>query len=200
MSAGSDGDDRHGRGRPLSERLFVAWEPDAATRDALARCADGWRAREPSRGLRWQHGSNLHLTLRFLGATGALQRAGIEAGVAALAARRGPAWAQSGALEAWPSPRAPRVLVLLLTPDAALAELAAALETLARDCGFPAENRRFRPHFTLARARPGTVLQAAAPAAAPFACRVDRLSLVRSTPTPSGSRYDEVSSWALATP
>ncbi|HET7844869.1 MAG TPA: RNA 2',3'-cyclic phosphodiesterase, partial [Xanthomonadales bacterium] len=195
LSAGSDGDDRHGQ-----ERLFVAWEPDDATRDALARCAAAWRAREPGPGLRWQHGAQLHLTLRFLGATSPQQRIGIEAGVAAIAARRGPAGARSATLEAWPSPRAPRVLVLVLAPDAALAELAAALETLARDCGFPAENRRFRPHFTLARARPGTVLRAPAPAVARFACRIARLSLVRSTPTASGSRYDEVSAWALATP
>jgi len=192
LSAGSGGADRHS-----CERLFVAWEPDAPTLAALAACATDWRACEPSPGLRWQHAAQLHLTLRFLGSTGAMQRTGIEAGLAVIAARRTPARAQSAALAAWPSARAPRVLVLALRADAALAGLAEALETLARDCGYPAETRRFRPHFTLARARDGTVLERPAPPAPRFACTVDALSLVRSTPGPSGSRYDVVARWPL---
>jgi len=195
LSAGSGGADRH-----CGERLFVAWEPDAATLAILAACAGDWRAHEPSPDLRWQVGAQLHLTLRFLGTTGAQQRTGIEAGLAAIAARRTPARAQSAALQAWPSPRAPRVLVLALTADAPLAGLADALETLARDCGFPPESRRFRPHFTLARARDGCVLQSAPPAAPQLSCDIDALALVRSTPGPSGSRYDVVARWPLAAP
>jgi RNA 2',3'-cyclic 3'-phosphodiesterase len=200
LSVGSDCDLRHGQPRNAGERLFVAWAPDAATRDALAGAASDWRAREPDPSLRWQRGAQVHLTLRFLGTTGAQQRTGIEAGLEALAARCGPAWAQSALLEAWPSGRAPRVLVLVLRPDAALLELARALETLARDCGFAPENRRFRAHFTLARARSGTVLRGAPPTVPQLACRIDAMSLVRSTPTASGSHYETVGTFPLGCP
>ena len=197
MSASGGSDLRQGN---HGERLFVAWLPDAAARDALAAAAASWRASGDVPGLRWVAPANLHLTLRFLGACTAMQRDGMDAGLAALAARRAPCTARTAGCAAWPSARAPRVLVLELAAHPALAELAAACETLARDCGHAAEPRRFRPHVTLARVRPGTILPSAPPAVPAIACRVDALALVRSTPGPDGSVYEPLARFPLATP
>jgi RNA 2',3'-cyclic 3'-phosphodiesterase len=200
LSAKSDGDLRHGQRTDGTERLFVAWAPDGATRDALADVAASWRAREPDRGLHWQHRDQAHMTLRFLGATRPAQRACLLAGLGALAAGRGPARAQAAALEAWPSPRRPRVLVLELRPDPALVELAGALETLARACGFAPEYRAFRPHFTLARAHEGSALRDVPPAAPPMVCRIDALTLVRSSLTAAGARHAAIATAPLRAP
>lgn len=197
MSASGGSDLRHGN---RGERLFVAWLPDAPTRDALASAAASWRARGDAPGLRWIPPPHLHLTLRFLGASTPLQRDGMEAGLAALAARRAPCMARIAACEAWPSTRAARVLVLGLAAQPALVELAAACETLARDCGYAAESRRFRAHVTLARVRPGTAPPTSPPVVPAIACPVDALALVRSTPGPDGSVYDTLGRFPLATP
>jgi RNA 2',3'-cyclic 3'-phosphodiesterase len=97
---------------------------------------------------------NWHLTLRFLGATEPTQG---ESLVAALrAAELGERFAVTfGGAGAFPSARRAAVFWIGVEEgEDGLRRLAAAAEAAARAAGFPAEERPYRPHLTVARIRP----------------------------------------------
>lgn len=171
---------------------------DTATREALAALQDLLRPRMPKQGLRWVAPADLHLTLRFLGATAPARERAIAAALPAFVARFAAIEARTDRLRWWPSATAPRVLVLQVDSHGALERLAAALEAELRALGVPAEPRRFRAHLTLARV--GTLR---APVTDPgdgtphVPLPVARLSLVDSAPRADGTRYREIEGWPL---
>ena len=96
----------------------------------------------------------------------------------------------------------PRILWRGVGPAGPLTALARRLEDAARELGFRAEERPFRPHLTLARARRGERATLPAgddplPAAGPF--RVERATLFRSVLHPSGARYTALDHFPLRT-
>ncbi|MAX54330.1 MAG: RNA 2',3'-cyclic phosphodiesterase [Alcanivoracaceae bacterium] len=100
---------------------------------------------------------NLHLTLAFLGecSPGSVKR--LVPGVSALAARHAPFTIALTACEPFPEPEGP-YLALTQTTQTALASLHDDIQQLLSAVdGFTAEERRFRPHVTLAK--PGEPLQ-----------------------------------------
>jgi 2'-5' RNA ligase len=138
-------------------RLFVAVPLDEASvrtvTDLVDRIrADRERAAPGERDVRWVRMDGLHLTLRFLGPTP-------EERVAAVAeAVRRASGGQDGfeiAIDgggAFPNPRRPRTLWLAVTEGTReLAALAAAVNGELVKAGWPAEERPFRAHLTLAR-------------------------------------------------
>jgi 2'-5' RNA ligase len=126
----------------LSERLFLALWPDAAQRDALARHAGTWQWSESARRTRSER---LHVTLHFLGsvASGLIPalREGLQVDWAGceLVLDRPVVW-----------PGGIAVLEASHVPGA-LADLHLALGERLRDLDVPVEDRRYRPHVTLAR-------------------------------------------------
>jgi 2'-5' RNA ligase len=181
-----------------ARRLFVGWMADPASREALAALQDLLRPRLPKQGLRWVPPADLHLTLRFLGATPPARERAIAAALPGLAARTAGIAARTDALRWWPSTRDPRVLVLLVQSRGALERLAAALEAELSALGVPAEPRRFRAHLTLARVaelRAPVVDRGVGLAHVPLA--IERLSLVDSAPRADGTRYREIAGWPL---
>ena len=162
--------------------------PDAPAREALDELA---LRVATQRGGRAPRGSNLHVTLAFLGSVATPCIATLEA-IGAACARDCSAFsltldAPGGTSQgiAWLAPR--------LVPPA-LAALNASLAASLSAEGFPVERRRFRPHVTLARhcTRP-----AQRDAVEAIAWHVDRLALVASTPAPGGSRYQDIAMWPL---
>lgn len=137
-------------------RLFLAVELPATVQAALSRLASELGAR--LHGWRFVRPGSVHLTLRFLGEVpddtdAASRRAWRAAAGAGRAARLA-----VGGLGTFPPGSRPRVLwvgVREVGGGGALAELAAGLESAARQAGFEPEPRPFRPHLTLARAARG---------------------------------------------
>jgi 2'-5' RNA ligase len=81
-------------------------------------------------------------------------------------------------------------VILELTPEAPLAELAAATQRGAVAAGFPPEERRFRAHATLGRLRDGRYPDAAGlPPPPPSPGAVREVVLFQSQLGPGGSRY-----------
>lgn len=168
-----------------TERLFFAVWPDAEVRDRLAALADealpaGMGRRVPA--------SNLHLTLVFLGAVDANQRACVER--AATNVRGAPVrlvleeveWRRKTGI-VWVGPRA--------TPPA-LARLVSTLTTELRACGFTPGERVFKAHVTLARDVPrGRSYRLSTP----IVWSTRQLSLVSSQTLPAGSRYTVARCW-----
>ena len=178
-------------------RLFLAAAPDAADRAALIALREALRASLPAAPtLRWTADADLHLTLRFFGEATDAQRRGIER----LAARTAPHHATIRTalqrIEYWP-PSAPRVVVAAFADEPALAALAADLEAGARELGFPAETRRFRPHVTLARA-PGRPLARAPVALPPLSLAIGALTLYGPAGCRTACKYATLGTWPLA--
>jgi 2'-5' RNA ligase len=156
-------------------------------------------------GLRWTPAGQWHLTLAFLGE---IDGDALDEGVLpdltarlARAARRHPPQelALSGA-----GRFGDRVLWTRVRGD--LRALAASVSAAARRCRIAVEDRPYRAHLTLARARPGTDLRPAVDALRDFTgttWTATTLHLVRSTlgAGPGGTAAHEViATWPLGRP
>lgn len=187
-------------------RIFVAAEPDDAARAALAKLTTALRERnqEAARAWRWVPPENVHVTLHFLGEiseerTGALVRClGPELEVPAFDV-------DIDQLGQFPPAGRPRVLwaavgggrdALVRLQEATGARLAAE--------GFPADDRPFVPHLTLARSRDGSGRgRARLPVLEPFApvrWRVRAVTVLRSHLSNGPARYETIHRTRLLTP
>ncbi|MSP17313.1 MAG: RNA 2',3'-cyclic phosphodiesterase [Myxococcales bacterium] len=164
--------------------------------DSAQRIADATDRLQKLAGSRvraaWVPAANLHVTLRFLGwtreeAVPALRdavREGLRGRKAFTISTRG--------LGAFPSLLAPKVLwVGVQDPSGGLARLARDLESWMRRLGYPAENRPFHPHVTIARVKEGRVDEGQSGIKdADFGTSLVReVILYESTVTPIGSEY-----------
>jgi len=201
----AEGDGGRGEGRAAADgevlRAFFAFEPGEALCAEVAEVAARLRARlgPAAEGLRWTRPEGWHVTLRFLGSTEHAQVAELAQRARAALGTREPFALRLGAALAFPA-RRPRVLALDLEPHEPLRALAAVLERVAVSLGFPPEERPFRPHLTLARAKAGLRRRpdlegVAAPGRAVQAVR--EVALLRSETLPEGARYTPLGHFAL---
>jgi 2'-5' RNA ligase len=111
-------------------------------------------ARRQQAPVRFLGAAQLHLTLCFLGSTPREQVQPLTAAARELAGLSRPIELTRGSLTAFPSRQQARVVVLeLADAQHQIARLAEALASRALQLGFEGEDRRFRPHVTLARMR-----------------------------------------------
>jgi len=185
-------------GAQTDARCFLALLPDTASRVALQRCRESLeRANSGApRGMRWMEPAALHLTLRFLGASGSAQIDYFKHMLPALA-RALPA-INARRYGIWPNRARPRMLVLELEADASLSQLADECETHARKADFAPETRELRAHVTLARLRPGCALGILP--TPPAAITFDTIALMRSTLAQPAATYTELARASLARP
>jgi RNA 2',3'-cyclic 3'-phosphodiesterase len=167
-------------------RLFVALELPGGVRAALAEWGSQAAAGDPA--LRAIGADALHLTLAFLGERGQDDVGPLRVAVRGCAT---PVGALSLGEALWLAPRRPHVLTVAVhDADAALARMqACVVAALAEAVGFAAEDRRFRPHVTVARVRRGARPRREAlpplPAARPAVFAGEALTLMRSHLSPS---------------
>jgi RNA 2',3'-cyclic 3'-phosphodiesterase len=187
-------------------RLFVAVPlppaPLAACRSLLAAA----RAGQMAHGIRWVRTENLHLTLRFLGATQSDALPSVERALARAAPNEGAFTVRLGGAGSFPAGRRPRALWIGIEQGAdRLASLARAVDQALAPIGIPAEGRPFRPHLTVARTDAGShadatgaadaLRDAAAGWSASF--EVARIVLYRSHLSAGPPRYEELASIPL---
>lgn len=182
-------------------RAFVALIPPPAALAELDDAVAPLRTAHPD--LRWTPPDQWHLTLAFLGDVDEGLLPDLTEGLARAARRhRRIALAFAGA-----GRFGDRVLwTRVVDPPAGgdgLRRLAGSAGAAARRCGIPVEDRPYRPHLTLARARPGADLRPAVELLGGFAgspWTADALHLVRSRlgAGPGGTAaHDVVRSWPL---
>lgn len=162
-------------------RLFVAVWPPASLVDALEALD-----RVDDRRIRWTGRDQWHVTLRYLGDVDP------EPVAAALAGIRLPT------ADIVFGPRVERwgASLAVIAVDG-LETLAAAVRTATAGFGSPDE-RPFRGHLTVARARGRARLPASAVGAEiAGSARVDEFALVASDLTPDGARYRTLERWSL---
>jgi 2'-5' RNA ligase len=172
---------------PEVQRLFFALWPSDALRQELKRHCKHLLRHGGGRPVAVE---NLHITLAFLGAVTAEQRACVEQAAAAIQLPRFTlVFDHAGH---WPRPR-----VLWIAPreqPQAVVSLASALSTGSRGCGLVLDSRPFRAHLTLMRkvAKPPQELTLT-----PLTWEVDHFVLVRSQTHPEGVQYTPLRAWSL---
>jgi 2'-5' RNA ligase len=176
-------------------RAFLAIDPPEEILDAIGRIQG--RLQRVIRGeLRWVRPEAIHLTLKFFGDISEEAVADIAAVVEKAAARAAPFLLAIGGVGVFPDQRRPRVLWLGMDGDVPrLLRLQQELEAGLGMVGFPAEERPFRPHLTLARIKSSKGLNGLAQAlekgeeqkAGEF--RASGIGLIRSELTPRGAVY-----------
>lgn len=190
-------------------RAFVGLPLPAAYQDGLAEVARVWGRRLGSK-LSWTRPGNWHLTLRFLGEVEEVRLAQL---VAALGQVKFAAFALQGGGGGFFPPRPaggragrwkPRVLwVGLAQGQAAASGLAAGIEKALLPLHFPAEERPFSAHLTLARIKWSEpdpwdeVLSDLAGRPWPE-FRAARFTLWRSALGPGGPQYTPLAEFAAA--
>jgi 2'-5' RNA ligase len=180
-------------------RLFVAVPIAESARAAIAEIVERIRPAEPpGRGVRWVRLDGLHVTLRFLGPTLEDRIDGVVAAMRQAAHGVEPFGLTIGDAGSFPATGRPRTLWLgIHDGQDGLAELAVRLGAALVDAGWPAEERPFRAHLTLARAdgvRAGRETASALKAAAAelmLESPVDRLVLFESVTGGGPARYLE---------
>lgn len=175
-------------------RLFVALEPPAAVRDALASWAEA--AVGEDRRLRLVAADALHLTLAFLGERPEADVAALAPALARALSRAVPPRDAHVEAPLWLSPRRPHVLTVAVADPSG--RLAALQERVVAACAeatdFVPEARRFRPHVTVARVgrdahvRPRVLPSLPAVACAPWA--TGGVTLLRSHAGGGAAQYE----------
>jgi RNA 2',3'-cyclic 3'-phosphodiesterase len=126
-------------------RLFAAIDLPEETADELAAFDRNLK------GARWVPPDQHHLTLRFLGDADDTQFQSIRQALGAV--RGAPFTLTLRGIGHFPPGKEPRVLLVGMEKNPALAALQEQVERAAIAAGFPADPRRFSPHITLARLR-----------------------------------------------
>lgn len=175
-------------------RLFVALEPPAAVRGALADWAHAAVGEEPE--LRLVARDALHLTLAFLG-----ERPDDDvmllAPALARALRRAEPPRDAHVVEPlWLAPRRPHVLTVgVADPSGLLGALQGrVVAACTSSIGWEPDRRAFRPHVTVARARRNARVHPRALPAVPVAARAPwstgGVTLLRSRTGVGGAQYE----------
>ena len=176
-------------------RTFIAVEPSAEVRRALAGLTADLMSAWPAGSVRWIPPESLHLTLRFLGKTEDDRVERLTAALDEVTADAPACELTLGSPGAFPDARRPRVLWVGLggSGTSALRSMQGEMEERVSGLGWDREHRPFRPHLTLGRVRPG---RGAAPGdgwtrvpVPELAFRVDQVVLMRSDLHPGGARY-----------
>lgn len=142
--------------RPMRTFIAVEFSPNVAQQLETTTLALQHYLREQNAPscFRWVATPNIHLTLRFLGETTPDQVQRLATGLREVANAQPPFPLTIGDIGGFPNLRRPRVLWLGVGGDLPqLNALQAAVERTARMVGFPAEQRAFSAHLTLARAQ-----------------------------------------------
>lgn len=176
-------------------RLFVAVNFPASVRQALAGLVS--ELAEAPLPVRWTVEQNFHLTLRWLGDQDRAAVAAVGRVLAETASDAEPFEAGFGAVGAFPSPRRPRVIWIAVEAGPRLRILRDQLERRLAAEGFGRDQRSFRPHVTLGRARRGarpgafrSFVTLSGNLGVDRSVPIDSVELMRSHSSSEGVRYE----------
>ena len=192
--------DGHSRSDPRSERyrLFVAIALPEPVRRAIEKAQDELRAALPAKSVRWTRSEQFHLTMRFLGGVEAQQVDRLNEAVRRACAGSGELQLRAARIGVFPGPRRPRVVWTGVDdPDGRLAELQRSIEAATNEFTEERPQETFTGHITLARCRDLKRIEASTLTSLVQAMAnksfghwtAGSVDIVRSQPTPQGSRY-----------
>ncbi len=135
-------------------RTFIAVEISADVREQAGRLVK--RLERSDADVNWVGPKNLHLTLKFLGDVPATETIEVCRAVERAVSGLAPFQIQLAGAGAFPSAANPRAVWIGVTEgEDEMIRLHDALDKELSGLGYPAEQRKFRPHLTIGRARRG---------------------------------------------
>lgn len=183
-------------------RTFIAIEIDTIVRERIADLQRELRKTHPR--LRWTDPDKIHLTLKFLGNIDEHRLADVRAALDQTSSSTAPFVVGIRRTGVFPPAGAPRVVWAGVEDhDGALTRCRASVEAAMAARGFPAEDRPFSPHLTLARCpdpRAARDLRQSLTDHGPFdagVMKVHHLFFIQSTLTSHGSIYHPISKHEL---
>jgi 2'-5' RNA ligase len=192
--------DGHSRSDPGSERyrLFVAIALPERVRHAIEKAQDELRAALPAKSVRWTRSEQFHLTMRFLGGVEEQQVDRLNDAVRRACAGSGELQLRAARIGVFPGPRRPRVVWIGVDDRGGrLAELQRSIETATNAFTEEPPQEKFTGHITLARCRDLNRREASTLTSLVRAMTnrsfgdwiAGGVDIIRSQPTPQGSRY-----------
>lgn len=186
-------------------RLFVALQiPDSIRYDYAALTEDLRRldAKAAPKKPKWVRPENLHVTLKFIGKT---DPAKLDSILSALANVRSPQKIRLHFrnIGFFPNANRPRVIWGGMEASENLAPLAHSIDQQIAALGFPAEERAFTPHLTLARLDPPAIAPELRAAIEELAARdfgelhTSEFHLIESKLKPTGAEYTTLQSFSF---
>jgi RNA 2',3'-cyclic 3'-phosphodiesterase len=192
--------DGHSRSDPGSERyrLFVAIALPEPVRHAIEKAQDELRAALPAKSVRWTRSEQFHLTMRFLGGVEAQQVDRLNDALRRACAGSGELQLRAARIGIFPGPRRPRVVWIGVDDRGGrLAELERSIETATNAFTEEPPQGTFTGHITLARCRDLNRRETSTLTSLVQAMThrsfgdwiAGGVDIIRSQPTPQGSRY-----------
>lgn len=184
-----------------NKRLFIAIDISDEVRTLIDEHIEGLKKLQ-NKSVRWERADKIHLTLKFLGDTAVLKVPQIEASLSEAASNHHCFDLTAQGTGVFPTQQKARVLWIGLNQSENLAQLHAGIENRLESIDIPKEDRRFSPHFTIARirdarqAKPVTEHHLAS-GFGPIIFPVNEITLYESKLLPSGSTYSIVERYPL---
>lgn len=145
---------------------------------------------------RWVKPNNIHITVKFLGNISEEQHKKITDSLNKLLLDCEPFYLIVNKILPFPVAK-PRMVILDIEPNPQLDRLATIIEIETEKHGIPQEHRPFKPHITLARieSNPFPKIENSEFTITKF--DVTEIKLYKSEPSPSGSKYTQLTSFSL---
>jgi 2'-5' RNA ligase len=178
-------------------RTFLAIEPPSEVRTEIANIQNRLRRSCPF-DVRWVKPEGIHLTLKFFGDISETDIAAISGVAEKYVQTAAPLHFEVKKLGVFPSLKRPRVVWIGLVGDtSSLLGLQYKLDQGFYGCGFPKEERPFRPHLTLGRIKTPQISGDAEKFIQRDDCDAGNLtafglSLIKSDLTPQGAVYTKL--------
>ena len=173
-------------------RAFLAFEISAPVKEYLQGVSRIMASK--STGVKWVKSNGQHITLKFFGEIEESMAKIIQEKLTGLESKYGPFVATIKEIDAFPTKRRARVIIVSLEKGVDIAKaIFHDIEDTLLTLGIEVEKRDFTPHITLGRKKePTPLLERDIPGLDEMSFVIDRLVLFRSTLTPQGAIYSPV--------
>ena len=183
-------------------RAFLALDLDPTSLRRVARVSDRLRMGSGAPSAAWVPSTRMHVTVKFVGGLPAATVTPLASALRPLVEGKPAPRPSALRLDAFPAKEHAQVIVLeLLDASGDLSELAKRVDEAASGCGLAEEQRRFRPHVTLARLkRTFDARRWLRPELAEMSgeCAVASLTLFRSELAPEGPTHTPLARFEFA--
>jgi RNA 2',3'-cyclic 3'-phosphodiesterase len=135
----------------MALRCFIAVEMPEDLKTAIGTVIEDLK--KTGADIKWVGPENIHITLKFLGATEEELLKPICDALSAKLARYTPFYIKIAYVGCFPDERRPRVVWVGIQDTGLLKEIQEEIETGMEKFGFPPEKRAFSPHITIGRVK-----------------------------------------------
>ena len=173
-------------------RAFLAFEISAPVKEYLQGVSRIMASK--ATGVKWVKSNGQHITLKFFGEIEESMAKIIQEKLTGLESKYGPFVATIKEIDAFPTKRRARVIIVSLEKGVDIAKaIFHDIEDALLTLGIEVEKRDFTPHITLGRKKePTPLLERDIPGLDEMSFFIDRLVLFRSTLTSQGAIYSPV--------